>query len=464
MSFENTTSEYSLEFNPTNYTTKTLTVDDQTITYRAYENIVYVKYPVDTNYEIMNIYVPEEYYEGKSIGNYTAETAPIFMPNMVGGYMPGAQETPGTSMRNSGPNATFVALSKGYVVAAPAVRGRSLTDTNGNYTGKAPALIVDLKAAVRYLRYNDKKMPGDVEKIISDGTSAGGALSSLIGATGNNNDYEPYLNALGAANAKDDIFAAAVYCPIANLDNADKAYEWMYNGINTYNAFTGPGTLTTNQITISGELKAVFPAYLNSLGLRNSNGTPLTLDSSGNGTFKDYVKSFVIASAQKAYNSGTSLSGFTWITMQNGTVTDIDWDKYVAHVGRMKTPPAFDALDLSCPENIEFGTATINAKHFTEFGQDNNTVSGASLADAHIVKMLNPMYYIGDPQTTTAKHWRIRWGEIDSNTSLAIPAILAAKLQNNGFDVDFAVPWATGHAGDYDLDELFAWIGKICGS
>jgi multidrug resistance efflux pump len=37
----------------------------------------------------MNIYIPEEYFEGKSIGNYTANTAPIFFPNTVGGYMPG---------------------------------------------------------------------------------------------------------------------------------------------------------------------------------------------------------------------------------------------------------------------------------------------------------------------------------------------------------------------------------------
>jgi acetyl esterase/lipase len=36
---------------------------------------------------------------------------------------------------------------------------------------------VDLKAAVRYLRYNDRIMPGDAEKIITSGTSAGVSLS-----------------------------------------------------------------------------------------------------------------------------------------------------------------------------------------------------------------------------------------------------------------------------------------------
>ena len=55
------------------------------------------------------------------------------------------------------------------------------------YNGKAPAAILDLKAAIRYLRYVDKEMPGDAEKIITDGTSAGGAMSALMEiVTGNN--------------------------------------------------------------------------------------------------------------------------------------------------------------------------------------------------------------------------------------------------------------------------------------
>ena len=203
------TGTYSLDFHSASYTIKSVTVDGKTVKYRAYENIVYVKNPVDTTYEIMNVYVPVEYYEGQSIGSYTAETAPIFFPNSVGGYMPGKPDSPGVARGGGSPNALSVALSKGYVVAAPGARGRTTQDASGEYTGKAPAAIVDLKAAVRYLRYNDQIMPGDAEKIISNGTSAGGALSSLLGATGNNADYEPYLEALGAADERDDVFAVS---------------------------------------------------------------------------------------------------------------------------------------------------------------------------------------------------------------------------------------------------------------
>ena len=30
------------------------------------------------------------------------------------------------------------------------------------------------------------------------------------------------------------------------------------------------------------------------------------------------------------------------------------------------------------------------------------------------------------------------------------------------YNVDFDLPWGQGHGGDYDLDELFAWIDRIC--
>ena len=453
------TSGYSLVFDTNKFTVKTLTLGNQTITYRAYEDIVYVSNPVDTKYQRMNFYVPVEYYEGKSIGSYTAETAPIFFPNSVGGYMPGNPGRPGLNRKNL-PNAITVALAKGYVVAAPGARGRTLKDESGLYTGKAPTCIVDLKAAVRYLRYNDKIMPGNAEKIISNGTSAGGALSSLLGATGNSEDYELYLKAIGAANEHDDIFAASCYCPITNLDNADTAYEWLFNGINNYDRWGNKGAMNADQIKISDQLKALFPAYLNSLGLKITDGTALTLGANGEGTFKEYVKSFVIASAQKALNGGKDLSELTWITIKDGIVTDIDFGKFIVYATRMKPAPAFDSMDFSSPETNLFGTATINNQHFTQFSKDNST--DHSLADAAIVKMMNPMNYIGTKGTTTAQYWRIRHGAIDRDTSLAIPVILTTKLQNNSFNVDFAMPWDQGHGGDYDLDELFAWINQVC--
>lgn len=74
---------------------------------------------------------------------------------------------------------------------------------------------------------------------------------------------------------------------------------------------------------------------------------------------------------------------------------------------------------------------------------------------------MNPMYYIDDEKADTAKYWRIRHGECDRDTSLAISAMLALKLQNADCDVDYQIPWNTPHSEDYDLDDMFAWIDKI---
>lgn len=225
---------YSLDFNAKAYTKEEQTLNGQKVAYRAYKGIVYVANPASKDSETMDIYVPEAYFENGTINGYTRTTVPIFLPNGVGGYMPGNIAVPSAEDRMSGgANASLVALSRGLVVAAPAIRGRT-TEENGVYVGKAPALIVDYKAAVRYLRHNSDKLPaGNVERIISDGTSAGGALSALLGATGNSQDYETELKTIGAAEERDDIYGSLDYCPITNLDHADMAYEWMFNGVNT---------------------------------------------------------------------------------------------------------------------------------------------------------------------------------------------------------------------------------------
>ena len=116
----------------------------------------------------------------------------------------------------------------------------------------------------------------------------------------------------------------------------------------------------------------------------------------------------------------------------------------------MKTPPAFDALDLNSSENDEFDN-----KHFTKFSYENSKVNG-QLADEKIIKMINPVSYIDNPDC--AKHIRIRHGSFDRDTSLDIPLILALLLKKRGIDVDFEIPWGLVHSGGYDLDELFIWI------
>lgn len=463
-------------FNENNYIVESLTLEGMTIEYRSFRNLVYVDKPVDKTYQSMNIFAPEVYFLGGKINGYDLSTAPVFMPNTVGGYMPGLPDEPGYSKMGDKPvNAIFHALARGYVVAAPGARGRVLKDEQGNYYGKAPACIVDLKAAVRYLHFFHDKIPGDTSKIITNGTSAGGALSALLGATGNSVDYELYLEELGAAKAGDDIFAASCYCPITNLEHADMAYEWQFDGVYDFHrkrlmsrdeggrpTFAAvDGVMSDGQIQISKEEAKLFPQYINSLSLKGKTGDILGLDESGEGSFKEYIKSLILESAQTALYSGLDLNDKKWLTVKNGIAVEMDFQGYVKDTTRMKEAPAFDDVHMNSPENDLFGTRTENFMHFTEYSY-NNSLCGGNKASADVVKMLNPMYYIGQEGCNTAKYWRIRHGEIDRDTSLAIPAILAVTLMNKGYNVDFMLPWNIPHSGDYDLEELFSWIDEIC--
>lgn len=464
-----------MQFDKEKFTVEEITLGEETIRFRAFRNLVYVDRPVNKAYQSMNIFVPEDLYEGKEINGYSLETAPVFMPNTVGGYMPGDLDEPGYDKFKPGiPNTIFKALLHGYVTAAPAVRGRVQRDEEGRYTGKAPACVVDHKAAVRYLHYFSSELPGDEGKIITNGTSAGGALSSLMGSTGNHPDYEPYLEELGAAKAGDEIFAASCYCPITNLDHGDMAYEWQFCGVNDYHrmnmkmeeggrpSFTPEdGVMSEEQIQVSKELAEQFPGYVNSIGLKDEEGNPLTLEPDGSGSFKRFVEKMVLGSAQKAVNAGMDLSDKSWLAIENGKAVSMDFSGYVKDITRMKTAPAFDDLSLCSPENDLFGNGEVNCRHFTKYAEENSK-AGGQMAEDTVIRMMNPMYYIEDDRAEKAKYFRIRHGECDRDTSLAVSAILFAKLREKGCQADYHSPWGIPHAGDYDLDELFAWIDGIC--
>ena len=332
---------------------------------------------------------------------------------------------------------------------------------------------------MRYLRHNDAAMPGNAEKIISNGTSAGGALSVLLGAGVTDGDDRKLFEIMGAADARDAIYAVSAYCPISILEHADAAYEWEFNGVNDYEKMDitmldykverklVKGTLDTAEQRVSDELKTQFPAYLNSLGLKNARGEALTLNDDGSGSFRDYVAAYIAAAAEAELQKGADPAALQaenpWLAIDGNFagnyVKKVDFAAYAKAIGRQKIPPAFDALDLSSGENQLFGDANQDTRHFTAYSAKNSAVKGAGSAGAVAVKKMNPLSYISEK--TAPQHWRIRVGTKDRDASHAIAAILAAKLQNSGKDVDLAMPWGVPHSGDYDLDELFNWMDGV---
>ncbi len=450
-----------LNFDSTAYTPELLSGKNTELRCRAWYNIPYAEHPVSPELQVLHIFIPEEYFSGGSINGYTAHTAPIFFPNAVGGYLEAHPCQP--YVRHDGSwNTEAAALAHGYVVISAGARG-STTQADGRYAGKAPAVIVDLKAAVRFIRSIADKICGNPDKIIANGTSAGGAMSALLAASGDSPLYEPYLNKIGAAQESDRIFAASCYCPITNLENSDTAYEWQYGHLSeqhdhrwerdgdNWKVTHVVNRISEERMALSARLAKAFPDYLNHTAPHG-----LTLDENGNGSFAEYIKNLILDSAEKAAESGVEIPSESGVDPQSGTV---DFPKYCAYITRMKAPCAFDDPELHTFENDLFGSETINKRHFTQFGLEHSRCGGECAPDEPVF-LMNAMNFIYNEGC--AQHWRIRHGAADRDTSFAIPALLAECLRDAGKTVDFHLPWGVPHNGDYDLTELFGWIDRIC--
>lgn len=271
--------------------------------------LVYCAKPQATEYESLAVYVPGAYMQGvknpegtytcqintkAKVGNYTAATAPVVMPVNTGGYA--AQKAP-SSYDGTGLS-TY--LSQGFVYVYAGCRGRSNgTNPDGTaYDGGAPWGVTDLKAAVRYLRYNDGLIPGNKNRIFTFGHSGGGAQSALMGATGDSEMYMPYLSSIGALMKdrqgkplSDAIDGAMCWCPITNLTQADLSYEWMMG------QFSSEGTRAYGTWTrsLSRDMARAYADSLNRMGLRDEQGNVLTLTQSESGIYMagpyyDYLK------------------------------------------------------------------------------------------------------------------------------------------------------------------------------
>ncbi|WP_399881289.1 subtype B tannase [Streptomyces sp. BBFR51] len=449
-----------LAFDPDDHTTLTATVPtaggDRTVTYRFHRAIPYVAEPVDVTYQTLNVSVPVAV-DGAPVD---ASRAPVLLSNAVGGYMP-SSTAGATGVTLNRPNPPL-ALAAGYVVVEPGARGRTLVDADGEYYGVAPAAIVDLKAAVRYLRHNEGRIPGDTDRIVATGVSAGGALTALLGATGDSPRYEPYLRALGAADASDAVLAAAPYCPITDLEHADMAYEWNWGS-----SPLADGTSVDR--SLSRELRSLFADYQASLRLDGGRGI-------GRLTARTYdrylVRTFLEPSATRhlaalpAGERASYLSANPWIDWTGGRAS-FTWADFLTHVGpRKKNVPAFDAFDLSAPENNLYGVHTTRARHFTPWSLRKATGDPRARLEADLpekLDLMNPMPSLARRNPHRARHWFIRVGAKDSDTSLSVVGNLNAALDNLGDDVDTFVYWDAGHGANLDAPDFIDWIGRTCG-
>ncbi|WP_406004936.1 alpha/beta hydrolase [Streptomyces sp. NBC_00637] len=469
----------SLVFDKADYTVRTATLPSadggtKEVTYHFYGPVTYVTDPVDATHQSLVVSVPVAI-DGEKVD---AGHTPIVFANWVGGYFPvsvakstgigeGIMEMPGGRvLENNGNDSNLpkLALAAGYVVVEPGARGRTLVDAGGVYYGTAPAVIVDLKAAVRYLRANKGRVPGDTERIVSTGTSAGGAMSALLGASGDSHLYDGHLRELGAADASDAVFATAAWCPIADLEHADMSYEWCWGSAK----LSGTGALVDQ--TLSKELSAAFADYQASLRIdgigRYGRLTARNYD--------DYLLTTYLRPAATAYLDGLSAEARSAYLAANPAIgwdggrASFTWDAYLAHMGgRNKNVPSFDGFGLTTGENNLFGKGTVGARHFTRYGLDHDTTGlTTKRLDKDIpetLALMNPMHFIRQRHAGRSRHWWIRLGTSDPHTSLTVAGNLAASLAGLGDDVNSAMYWDAGHATNRDPAAFLNWAAQVTG-
>lgn len=263
--------------------------------------VPYCLHPATKAYESLAIFVPGPYFEGKKrlsgtyectvvpdaqIASFTAATAPIMMPINAAAFE--AQACP-TGFSYTGLT-RYLAAGLIYVYAG--FRGRSPiveSESTKLIAGGAPWPVVDLKAAIRYLRYNKAVLPGDTSRLCVFGFGGGGGIAASLGSSGDVQEFEPYLKEIGAAThdgeqgdpLSDAISAVASWCPLTDLDVADASYEWMMGQF----AHGGTREEGTFGAALSQDLATAYGKHLNKLGLLDEDGKSLQLEEAQDGAY-----------------------------------------------------------------------------------------------------------------------------------------------------------------------------------
>ncbi len=472
------------------------------------QGVSYCENPSAPQRQQMNVFVPAAYmdengnFTEETVNGYSAQTAPIILANSIGGY---AQSSPS-------PVSFFSKYFElGYVVASPGSRGKDTVTEDGRYVGTGCAMLVDLKAAVRYIKANDAYLPGNAERIVSVGTSAGGAMSASLGCSGNNPAYDAYLEEIGAImTATDDIYAAMCYCPITDLDHQNIGYEWFNLESTSYASATmSPpassdyiaGYLNEFQSALSMDLALDFLTYVNASSFTDENGTSLRLDGLREGSYYDYILKKLESSLAAYLKETYTLSEDTgeldreainaYIAELN---VDRDWVKvdyaesglavtmnsladYTAVVKpRITATASFDDHGFVDPCTGLFFSEDGQTCHYDPYlsalissgiyegmdGYDSAWTEEYKQITSHELDLVNPITML--PGSDIAEHFRIRTGTNDFAASFVESVNLELAIQKNSdAEVDHEFAWLRPHGeAEIDSQDLYTWMESIC--
>ena len=428
----------------------------------------YCETPADKSYETMGFYVPGDYFKATDngdgtytcsvnsdakIGNYTVKTAPIIIPVNTPEYA--AMEAPTGADSSFGYGNISDYMTAGMVIAYAGCRGKD---------AGAPAGVTDLKAAIRYTRYNKGVIPGDTDSIFSEGMSGGGAQSALLGSTGDSVLYDDYLKSIGAVTGvSDSVKGSMCWCPITNLDIADEAYEWNLSS-------TRKG-LSDEEKTYSNQMAEIYAAYINKLALKDADGHTLTLSQSDKGIFQsgiyyDYMVSVVedslnhfLSDTTFPYTVGSSTSGGQMIRnggMKNGVAPTGTAD-YSAMDNVSRTSTSTAAVTLSGTYNTaqDYIDALNSSFTWVTYDASTNKAKITSMADFTKALKVASKGIAAFDQLDASQGENILFGYGDGSGA-HFDSILGNLMKGtdygDAFTKDLAKKDAEGHTVDYRVN------------
>lgn len=193
-------------------------------------------------------------------------------------------------------------------------------------------------------------------------------------------------------------------------------------------------------------------------------------------TVGDYIDALNANGAWVTYDAETNSASVTSVS-----------DFVKAFKGVSKNLAAFDQLDAGQGENVLFGYGNGNGAHFdalladilheldsnyvSDFEEDLQKTDAVGYTVAQRLNMYTPLYYLlesedGYRSSTPSKHWRIRTGIAQSDTSLTTEVNLALALRNyDGVEsVDFETVWGQKHVKaertGNSTTNFIAWVNE----
>ncbi len=479
--------------------------------------IVYTKTPTALKYQKMALFVPENYLicrknaddflsceksSSAHEGKYNVNNAPIFFeidsPDFAA--MPALTEYKDYS----------VYTKEGMVYAHIGFRG---------IDSGAPLGVADIKAAVKYLRRNNDRIPGNTNSIFVLGMNQGGLLAAVLGASGNDKAYMPYLQEIGALNGVDDnISGVILFNPVSGLDTANEALEWLLG--------SSRKDMTEEQKKMSEAMAKEYANYINRAGFIDARGRALTLQYSAKGiyqqgTYYDYIKKVIEKSIQRFIETHTfpymipkswEISEEDAIAQDNiklaGTIQSKDRflntlnakKKWIFDYGihglkissikdfnrifkrKMLPMASFDGVNKDKIANLLFGAGDANKMHFDfytarvlknsaegkDFSSDLYKRDKAGSITLKRVNLYNPLYYLissyeGYNTSTAAPYWYVRSGLFQNSDILtsSVNLYLALSGYRKIKEVDYQTVWGMGEVKeltDKNIEEIFDWI------